>query len=405
MERKLERNIRVIYLFSFFWLAMVIIPVIVPFYESKGLTLAEVYYLQAIFAFVVFLCEVPSGYVADMLGRKNALIAGSILHGIGFTWLCFADDFADLVWFEATLGVALSLVSGSDLSLLYDSQELLNQSPAQRTRGIANLRFVKSVSEGIAALIGGVLIAFSFDAVCAVNALFAWAPLGLALLLTEAPIARMESGQHVGNLMRVIRHLFLSDRLLRMICLSIALFGLMTFYVVWMLQPYWRDAGVPLTAFGLLWAGQSFLFAATTRLCTPLEERFGARPVLIAMALLPAFGYFGMAVMGGGVGIALSFSFFVSRGLNQVILTDALNRRVPGSYRATANSLTSFLFRAIYIVTGPMVGFAIDWLGMRSVLAILGIVAVALFAAVMVPMLSEVRIVEAQRRTAEGPAG
>lgn len=394
MEQKLKRNIGVLYVFSFFWLAMVIIPVLVPFFESKGLTLAQVFYLQAIFAFFVVVFEVPSGYVADTMGRKNALVAGSLFHGIGFTWLYFADSFVDLVVFEMTVGLGLSLLSGADLSLLYDSQEALEQSVDEKARGIANMRFVKSCAEGVSALIGGVLIAYSFEATVFVNALFAWVPLMLSFFLTEAPFVRMEQGQHIGNVKRIISHLFFEDRLLRMICLSITLFGLMTFYVVWMLQPYWRDQGVALTWFGVLWAAQSFLFAIATKLCIPLEKRFGATPILVVMALLPVVGYFGMASTGGIVGILLSFTFFVSRGLNQVILTDALNRRVPSSFRSTANSMTSFLFRGIYIVTGPIVGFLISWLGMQATLAVLGGVAFITFLVVMLPMLVEVRSTE-----------
>lgn len=394
MNGKLNRNIWVIYVFSFFWLSMVIIPVIVPFFESKGLTLAQVFYLQAAFAFFVVICEVPSGYIADMLGRKNALVAGSIFHGAGFTWLYFADGFAELVLFEMTVGIGLSLLSGADLSLLYDSQEALDHSVEQRTRGIANMRFVKSMAEGVSALLGGALIACSFDATVIANAIFAWVPLVLSVFLTEAPFTRMDEGQHFGNLKMIVRHLFLQDRLLRLICFSITLFGLMTFYVVWMLQPYWGDQGVPLTAFGLLWAAQSFLFAIATRACIPLEARFGARPVLVVMALLPAVGYFGMAAVGGVIGILFSFTFFMSRGLNQVMLTDALNRRVPAAFRSTANSLTSFLFRGVYIVTGPIVGFMTEWLGMQSTLAILGIAALLAFVVLMLPMLAEVRVVE-----------
>ncbi len=394
MEEKLRKNIPLLYVFSFFWLAMVIIPVMVPFFASKGLSLSDVFYLQAIFAFFVVLFEIPSGYVADMLGRKNALVAGSLCHGLGFSWLCFADGFADLVVFEMTVGIGLSLLSGADLSLLYDSQEALGQSTMEKSRGIANMRFINSCAEGVAALIGGMLIAFSFDAVVLVNAVFAWMPLVIAVQLTEAPFARMQSNQHLGNLKLIVAHLFIGDRLLRMICLSITVFGLMTFYVVWMLQPYWEVQGVPLTAFGVLWAAQSFLFAMATRLCIPLENRFGARPILVAMALLPAIGYFGMATFGGIIGILLSFTFFVSRGLNQVILTDALNRRVPSAFRSTANSMTSFLFRAGYIVTGPLIGLLIDAVGMRATLCVLGFVALAAFALFMLPMLPEVRSVE-----------
>ena len=105
MEKKLERNMPILYLFSFFWLSMIIAPIIVPFFESRGLSLAQVFYLQAIFALSVVLFEVPSGYIADVFGRKNALVSGSIFHGIGFTWLYFADSFAGLAIFEMTVGL------------------------------------------------------------------------------------------------------------------------------------------------------------------------------------------------------------------------------------------------------------------------------------------------------------
>jgi len=369
---------------------MIIIPVIVPFFESKGLTLAEVFFLQSFFAFFVVVFEIPSGYVADMLGRKNALLAGSLFHGMAYCWLFFADSFAGLVLFEMLAGIGLSLLSGADLSLLYDSQEALGQSPEEKTRGIANMRFSKSMAEGVSALIGGVLIAWSFDVTVFANAIAACVPLIMALFLTEAPFTKMAKGQHKENLKEVVSHLFLRDRLLRLICLNSTFFGLATFYVVWMLQPYWRDQGIPLTAFGLLWAAQSFLFAGATKLCMPLEKKFGARPLLVAMGLLPVVGYVGMSTLGGTIGILLSFSFFLSRGINQVLLTDALNSRVPGAFRATANSMTSFMFRLIYIVTGPLVGLMIDNFGMKMTLLSLGIIVIGMCLTVLLPLLQGV---------------
>jgi MFS family permease len=390
MKNKLERNMPVLYGFSFFWLSMVIMPVIVPLFESRGLTLAQVFYLQAIFAGFVVLFEVPSGYIADVFGRKNALVAGSIFHGMGFSWLCFAEGFMELIFFEMLVGLGMSLLSGADLSLLYDSQAALNHSPALKTRGIANLRFVKSMAEGVSALLGGVLIVYSFEATVLANAIFAWGPLAMSFFLIEAPFSRMEASQPIGNLKRVVGHLFFEDKLLRLICLNITFFSLSTFYVVWLLQPYWRDLGIPLTMFGVLWAAQSFLFAITSKICQPLESRYGPRIVLIVMALLPIAGYFGMAANGGVIGIMFSFTFFISRGLNQVILTDALNSRVPSEFRATANSMTSFVFRGIYIVTGPLIGLLIEWQDMYFALDILGMVCVVLFMIILVPLLLEI---------------
>ncbi|XOV88699.1 MAG: MFS transporter [Pseudomonadota bacterium] len=391
MNTKLRTNIGVLYIFSFFWVAMVVIPVMVPLFESKGLSLAEVFYLQSIFALVVVILEIPSGYYADMFGRKQALVLGSLFHGLGFTWLFFADGFVALVVFETLVGIGLSLLSGADLSLLYDSQDALAMDPAEKTRGIANMRFIKSCGEGCAALLASILVIYSLDAIVIANALFAWCPLVLSLLLTEAPFTRMAQGQHVANLKQVVGHLMVSDRLLRLICLNITFFSLMTFYVVWMLQPYWGAQGVPLALFGLLWAAQSFLFAIATRLTIPMEDRFGAVPVLVVMGALPVVGYLGMALTGGVLGVCLSFLFFISRGINQVILTDALNRRVPGAFRATANSMTSFMFRGVYIVTGPLVGYLIGAVGMQATLLVLCAVSALLFGTLLVPMLAAVR--------------
>tara|TARA_R110002072_G_scaffold3830_8_gene27436 strand:+ start:29918 stop:31132 length:1215 start_codon:yes stop_codon:yes gene_type:complete len=392
MEKKLKRNIPILYLFMFFWLALVIIPVMVPFFQSRGLSVADVYYLQAFFALIVVLCEVPSGYIADVLGRKTALIIGSVFHAAGFTWLCFTESFLGLMVFEGLVAVAISLFSGADLSMLYDTQEALEHGPEEKTRGIANMRFVKSVAEGSAALLGGFLVVYSFDAVVIANAIFAWGPLLLVFFLTEPPYQKMQSNQAMVNLKGVVRFLYFGDDLLRLICLNTTLFGLATFYVVWMLQPYWQEQGIPISYFGLLWAAQSFVIAAASKLCVPLERRFGPGILLASMGILPIVGYLGMAGVGGLVGIGLSFAFFVSRGLNQVILSDALNKRTPSSFRATANSIVSFMFRGIYIVTGPMIGFLIDWQGMTVALAVLGGIVAIVCGLVLLPLLRAVSL-------------
>jgi MFS family permease len=122
---ELQRNKRVIYALSFFRTFMLIVPVIAPFFESKGLSLAQVFYLQALYASAIVILEAPSGYLADRVGRRTVLLIGSIAHGIGYLWLNFSDSFTDLVVFEFFLGFAVSLMSGADLALLYDTEKAL----------------------------------------------------------------------------------------------------------------------------------------------------------------------------------------------------------------------------------------------------------------------------------------
>lgn len=390
-ERQLKNNIQVLYAFSFCWLALVIIPVAVPFFASKGLSVADVFVLQSIFALSVVVFEVPSGYLADIIGRRNALILGSVFHGFGFTLLCFADGFLGLALFEITVGLGMSLLSGSDLSLLYDTQLALNQSPAQKTRVIANMRAVKAVSEGLASLLASILVLWSFDAVVYANAIVAWFPLILSFFLVEAPYQRMDIVSPWHSLRRILSHLFLQDNLLRLTTLAFTFYGLVTFYVVWLVQPYWEQQGISLAWFGVLWALMNFTVAVAAHFCARLEERAGAATVLLVMGLLPILGYVGMAIPGGVVGLVLVLAFYISRGFHQVILTDAFNSRVPSGFRATANSLVGLMFRLTFIVTGPLVGYLYEWQGMLVTLLVLAAGSVLLLFLLLLPLLRQLR--------------
>ena len=112
----LEKNARRVLALSFFQTFMVVIPVVVPFMESKGLDMAAILSLQAIFAAVIVLLEVPSGYLADVLGRKLTLVIGSLFYGIGNSLLVVADGFWGLAAFEICLCLLYTSPSPRDLS-------------------------------------------------------------------------------------------------------------------------------------------------------------------------------------------------------------------------------------------------------------------------------------------------
>ena len=70
---------------------------------------------------------------------------------------------------------------------------------------------------------------------------------------------------------------------------------------------------------------------------------------------------------------------------------EALNRRVPGEFRATVNSLVSLGVRSIFIVTGPMLGYALDTAGMTTTLVALVVIFTPLMGLVLVPLLGRIR--------------
>jgi len=373
---------------------MVIVPVIVPFFISKGLSLADIFYLQAVFATAIVVFEAPSGYFADAFGRKTALLIGGIIHGIGYFILNFANDLTSLIIFEITVGIAASLLSGADLALLYDTQEALEDNKEiEHSQVIAHLGFFKSSAEGLGALLGGALVLWSFDAVVIVQSAAAWMCLVLAFLVIEPPYKKRETETNRIKILEILRYLFTSDPVLRNVVIAIPLYSLATLHVVWLMQPYWEAQGIPLTMFGLLWFSQSLVVAAAAKFGFEIERRYGAVLSLACMGVLPIIGYFGMAWAQGWLGIVIGLLLFACRGMNQVILVNAMNRRIPSEFRATANSFTSFLFRLAFITTGPLVGYLAEAKGLESTLNMLGLSSILLFALVMVPLIQSVKAI------------
>ncbi|MGE0526075.1 MAG: MFS transporter [Bdellovibrionales bacterium] len=390
-------NARRIYLFQFFFMFLVIMPVIVPFFLSLGLSMRQVFELQALFGVTVLLAEVPTGYIGDIWGRKNSIVMGALINALGFSILPFATSYFHLLIFEITVGIGMSFVSGSDVSLLYDSVQGERE---KSTKAIANLQLALVSGESVAALLGGVLVAWGFAGVTWANAVAAWIPFVVALGFQEPPTERMSRDSHRKNFQEVFRHIFYSqDALLRLIFINWVVWSLATFFAVWIHQNYWEALGVPLAYFGFLWAAYNLFVGIVGKQVHRAENRFGPVPLLVFLALTPVAGYLAMSFASGYWAVLLAFPFSASRGVTQVLLRDALNWRVPSRFRATANSLHSFFFRLGFAVFGPGVGYLIDRFGMDFTLRVLGLSFLVLFAFVLWPLVRSLR----SRRPAPTP--
>jgi len=376
---------------------LVIIPIIVPYFLKLGLSMEEVFKLQAIFGISVAILEVPSGYLSDLWGRKNTLIIGALLTAIGFTWLCWIQSFTELVLYEILIAIGLSMVSGTDLSILYDSLHILKTERESATKAMGNIHFAQLSSESIASVLGGALATFSFQAPLIVHAIISWIPVLIAFSIFEPKVEKNQGRiDHIAQIKEILFHVFKKDSLLRLIFINLVVWGLSTFIAVWMFQKYWSDASVDIKYFGLLWASYNILAGFTGKWAHWFEKKLGITLVLALTCLLPAIGYFGMGLTGGIAGILFGLCFQVSRGLNQVIIRDALNARIDNTFRATINSISSLFFRLGFAVFGPLIGFSIDHSGVKATMIYIGIVFLVLALLLMLPLVLTVR--SAQRK-------
>ena len=133
-----------------------IMPVIVLFYKSNGLTMQDIFLLQSVYSLTLMTLEIPTGYFADKAGRKTSILVGSMLGFTGYMVYSFSFGFWQFVIAEVILGVSQSLVSGADSAMLYDTLSAAKQKD-KYTRLEGRITSIGNFGEAFAGIIGGLL--------------------------------------------------------------------------------------------------------------------------------------------------------------------------------------------------------------------------------------------------------
>lgn len=350
-----KRNLVLLNAISFARTFMIIMPIFVPLMQSYGLTMQETMLLQSIFAAVTLVLEVPSGYMADILGRKSTLMLGYLMAGIGFSQVIWANTFLELAIFEMTLGVAMSLVSGSDTALAFESEKAMNHDQAQPA--IARLLSWMNFGEGVAALCAFVIVRYDMHLVLWVQAIVGWVPFILGLQLVEPPkVASSIEKKSTGAALQVVRAtpvLFLFTGVFIATMSS-------TYLIAWLNQNLWQAHRLPLEYFGLVWGLYSVTVGLAARFSVRLPERMGGAGQFSMMAALLFIGFVAInsrllwLIIVGGLLIC------VFRGLIAPKVKILINNAIANDYRATVNSLVAACFRVVTLILGPAMGLIVD---------------------------------------------
>lgn len=385
---KISANLPKIFAYNLFFSFLVVIPVIVPFWQQYGLSLKEIYQLQAIFGAGLILLDVPAGYLSDLLGRKNILMAAGFFNGVAYVILNFGKTFWQFAIFEIFVAVALALYSGCDVALLYDSLDTLDaDKKSNRSSFVAKRFFFAQMGETIASFLGGILAMYSLNLPAQANAITAWIPFFIACFFVDPPRTKMTTQSHWGNIKFIFKNLFGHSRLLSLLVVFNVMYGFATYVTVWVYQPYWEKAGVPLIYFGYLWAGFNLTLALISRNAPQIERKISSSVTVVIIGLCPIIAYIGLGFFNGLLGIPFILLFSLCRGLNSVILQDAINARVPAVMRATTTSMCSLGMRAIFFFFGPLVGQMFDEKGFKEGFYYLAIFYSLLFLLLTIPIL------------------
>lgn len=348
------------------------IPIITLFWKDQiGMSLTDVMVLQAIFGVAAVLVEFPSGYFADRVGHRTSIAVGTVLWLLGWVAYARGASFGAIAIAEILLGAGTAFMSGADRALLWVSLDAAGRA-GQYPRWEGRVRAASQASEALSAAAGGWLYATMPRLPFWLELPAAALGLGSALALRDVPRDRSaEPRSHLGRAIHIVRStLWHHPRLPAAMALSVAL-GLSTFVMVWLIQPYMRSRGVPISWFGPLWALANAWLAAVSLTSSRLVAAFGVRATLFGCCVLVPLGYAGLAVTTSAWGIAFYLCFMTLRGLQGPILATVMQHDAPDEDRASVLSIAALLFRVAFIVAGPPIGALADRAGLEAALVVL----------------------------------
>lgn len=372
-------NIRRFIAFRVLFNARFYYPVFTILFLDFGLSLEQFALLNTVWAFTIVLAEVPSGALADLLGRRRLLIATSLLMLAEMSLIAWAPDNGGTVVFWLFLlnrvvsGLAEAMASGTDEALAYDT--LVAHGMADRwplvldwQMRLQGMGFMLAMTLGAVAYDHGLL-----------NRIFSLLGLGvqieprlsmrlpvfftlffavLAFIVTmgmQEPQRHTEPDRHRSGTGGAQGLLVLARLTLRAamwivrtpMALAVILFGMTLDHTLRMLatltSQYYRLIDLPESSFGLIGSAIALVGLAAPRLARVMVDRLspGVNVCIVSLTMIAALvllgrftPYFGVLPMAAVfIGMTMT-SFFTSSYLNAI--TDSGQRATVLSFKGMA---------------------------------------------------------------------
>jgi len=373
MANKLRSNIINLYLIKIAHWFMLFMPIVVLFYEDNGLEMRHVFILQAIYSVSIVILEIPSGYLADVIGRKKTIIIGTVLGTLGFVAYSFSYGFIGFLIAEIILGIGQSLISGADSALLYDT---LSES-GQKDKYIkyeGRLVSAGNFSEAIAGVLGGLLATISLRYPYYAQSIIAAIAIPASLLLVEPKTHKEVLKLSFTSILKVVKHALHDNKELKWNIIFSSVIGASTLTMAWFVQPYFKLVALPLSLFGIMWTLLNLSVGISSMFAHKIESYFKFRKLLIGITILIPAGFIIISRISLIWGISILFIFYLVRGIATPVLKDYINKLCESNVRATILSVRNFVIRIIFAIIGPFVGWYNDKFSLQAALLITGLI-------------------------------
>lgn len=348
------------YLYAFFKDFSFFTAVIVPFFTDwGGLSLLQVQLIQSWFSFWVFVLEIPTGAIADKIGRKTSITLGSVTTGLAVLIYGSFPSIAIFLLAELLFALGYTLISGADQALLYDTLKENHQ------EGESNKVFGRADALHKA----GIMLAAPFGSLLAasygVNApmLASSIPFFLAAIIGwSIKEPKIHTDTQSPNYLHIVKKGFLTIRhnsAIRTLAVDSLLVSAAAYFLIWLNQPLQLLVGIPVSYLGFTYSLMMAIEILVLSNFSFFEKYLGkGKSYIKKTALLTSLGFFAAALAPSYWTVALFIVLVAGFGYTRATyITSIANKYINSGERATVLSSISMFRRFAIIVINPVVGY------------------------------------------------
>lgn len=367
----IKKQLQKLYLYELISGFQIVDAVWVVFLLQRDFSIAQVGIAEGVFHVVSMCCEIPSGMVADLIGRKRTLVLSGLVSAAGSLCMILTNAFPMILVAMGLNALSYNLVSGSREALTYDSlleagaqEDYLRVSATQEKLYLAifaaaNLFSVVTVSLGYEK---GYLISMIQGLCCSIVAFGLWEP-------RRENRKEKEQKENWGRILK--KHVIESGRFVithrlvasRMLVSGIADAG---YYIVFMLlQQHFVENGIQAK-----WIGIPLLLVSFGGMIgASLGEKTGK--VKIKFLLLAGGVIEGLLIVFSGMQALPSciLAAGLAHGISEMLtirIGDENQKIFSSEVRATMVSVESMVYSVVMVVFSPVIGwlaekFSIPW--------------------------------------------
>ena len=373
-----KRNIRISYLLGFinnawFWLGIWV------FYYLRFTNYAGIGIIETVLVVTHVATEIPTGAIADLLGKKNTLIASFIFQSVGNILMGLSPNFSFLIFSVIIGGIGGSLYSGTLEALVYDSLKQDEKEPTY-PKVIANLNSVQLIAPAVCGIIGGLIYRVSPGLPFIILGILDLIALFTCFLLTEPKVDTIKFSlrNFISQTKFGIRELTKNVEIKYQTLLLLSL-GVVIVIVDQMLDGFLSvEYGYGPALIGILW---SFIYLASSLSSqfTPYILRiFGKTKLFLLIGFLIAITLLISPILGLIVG-GLSLIFRSSlAAVFENLASITINEHTESKYRATTISTFNMFKNVPYVAFAFVLGSLSDHYTAKNTAFIMGIILITI---------------------------